>query len=160
MKEDKCFVRPVSLYSVYGRMELEQRQRSVGRGVWRYEKGKGGGWGKGKEGELCTYHGVFGQVPILLLKSLQHLLSVLSQFGLAVRHDGLFEEAGTPLFIALGPFSGFYALPLFKFLLELGGLGVLLVEDCRSDGSPKALALVWELGGCRRYDFGDWEERV
>ena len=113
--------------------------------------------GGGEKDGLCTCHDAFGQVPILLLKSLQHLLSILSQFRLAVGRDGLFEEAGTPLLIALGPFSGFYALPFFKFLLELRGLGVLFVEDCRSNGVPKALTFIWELGGWRRYDFGDWE---
>lgn len=117
-------------------------------------------WGKRGKVGLCTYHGAFGQVPILLLKSFKHLLSLLRQFRLAVGRDGLFEEAGTPLLITLGPFGGFYALPFFKFLLELRGLGVLLVEDCRSDGVPKALAFVWKLGCWRRYDFGDGEERV
>lgn len=123
-------------------------------------RGKGVVEGRGKEGALCTCHAAFGQVPILLLKSLQHLLSILSQFGLAVGHDGLFEEAGSPLLIALGSFSGFYALPFFEFLLKLRGLRVLLVEDCRCNGVPKALAFVWELEGWRGYDFGDWEERV
>lgn len=99
-------------------------------------------------------------MPILFLKAFQHLLSVLSQFGLAVGHNGLFEEAGTPLLIALGPFGGFDTLPFFEILLKLRGLGVLLVEDCRSNGVPKALAFVWELVGWRRYDFGYREERV
>lgn len=102
----------------------------------------------GREGEcwlLCACHGAFSQLPILLLKSPQHLLPLLCQFRLAVGRDGLFEEAGTPLLIALGTFSGFYALPFFEFLLELRGLTVLLVEDCRSNGVPKALAFVWEL---------------
>lgn len=131
-----------------------------GGGVRGATGGKGVAGGRGKEGGLCACDGAFGQVPILLLESLQHLLSVLSQFGLAVGHDSLFEEAGTPFLIALGPFSGFYALPFLEFLLELCGLGVLLVEDCRSNGVPKALAFVWELVGWRRYDFRDREERV
>lgn len=123
-------------------------------------RGKGAARCRGKKGRLCTCHGAFGQVPILPLKSLQHLLSVLSQFGLAVGHDGLFEEAGTPPLIALGPLSGFYALPFFEFLLELRGLGVLLVENCRSNGVPKALAFVWQLVDWRWYNFGDRKERV
>lgn len=131
-----------------------------GGGVRGATGGKRVAGGRGKEGGLCACDGAFGQVPILLLESLQHLLSVLSQFGLAVGHDSLFEEAGTPFLIALGPFSGFYALPFLEFLLELCGLGVLLVEDCRSNGVPKALAFVWELVGWRRYDFRDREERV
>lgn len=98
---------------------------------------------RGENVGLCTCHGAFGQVPILLLKSLQHLLSLIRQFRFAVGRDGLFEEAGTPFLIALGPLSSFYALPFFESLLELRGLGVLLVEDCRSNGVPKALAFVW-----------------
>ena len=99
--------------------------------------------GRGEIFGLCTCHGAFGQVPILLLKSFQHLLSLIRQFRLAVGHDGLLKEAGTPFLIALGPLSSFYALPFFEFLLELRGLGVLLVEDCRSNVVPKALAFVW-----------------
>ncbi len=62
--------------------------------------------------------------------------------------------------MALCAFRGLLALPFLELLLQLRGLGKLLVEDGGCDGTPKALALIGQLGGLRRHDFGDREEGV
>lgn len=102
-------------------------------------------------------YGTFFQMIVRRLQPLKSKPAIVGQFGLAVGCDGFGEESRFPFLAARDPRGGFFALPFFEFLLQLGRLRVLLVEDGVRDGEPELLAFVWQLLALRGHDFGSRE---
>lgn len=75
--------------------------------------------------------------PVSFLSSLQCLLALLGEIGLAAVADSVFEKNGFPFLAGAFTLSGFDSLSFLKLLLDVSGLGVLFVHDGRRDTAPE-----------------------
>lgn len=100
------------------------------------------------------------EVPLILLRALEHLPALVGEIGLATVAGDVLEEDGLEGGAVALALAGLFTLGLLEVELDGGGLGELLGVDGVGDAGPEGQGLVGGLLFVGREDLGRDVERV